>query len=180
MTVVDYQTIVCGDKFGSIYVLRLPENVNDDHMNIVTGGNLWDHALLAGAPNKVETIASFYLNDIPTQVIKTPFKAHGREVILIATIQGGLYTLIPCKSKDEVLFYSHLEMFMRQESMNLVQRDHLSYRSYFYPVKNIFDGELCFKFINALSYSKQRDFAENIDRSVIEIMKKLEEVHDFL
>ena len=180
MTIVDYQTIACGDKFGSVYVLRLPETVNDDHANIVTGGNLWDHALLAGAPHQAETIASFYLSDIPTQIVKTAFKGHGREVLLVSTLQGGLYTLIPAKSKEEVLFYTHLEMFMRQEYMNLVQRDHLSFRSYFHPVKNIVDGDLCFKFINHLPFGKQQEFAENVDRSVLEIVKKLEEVHDFL
>lgn len=180
MTVMDYNTVACGDKFGNVYVLRLSDTVNDEHVNIVTGGNLWDQGLLNGAPNKVETVANFYLGDIPTQILKTSFKSHDREVLLISTIQGGLYTLIPCKSKDEMIFYTHLEMFMRQEYTNICQRDHLSYRSYFLPVKNVVDGELCQKFVTGLSYAKQKEFSENVDRSILDILKKLEEVHDFL
>jgi splicing factor 3B subunit 3 len=144
------------------------------------GGNLWDQGLLNGAPNKVEILANFYLNDIPTQILKTSLKQQGKDVLLISTIQGGLYTLIPCKSKSEWQFFNHLEMFLRQEFMNLCQRDHLSYRSYYYPVKNIIDGELCLKFINALPYAKQKEFAENVDMNMMEIMKKLEEINDFL
>jgi splicing factor 3B subunit 3 len=180
LCVLDYHTVIIGDKFGTISVLRLPDNCNDEHMNLITGGNLWDQGLLNGAPNKAETIASFYLNDIPTQILKTAFKSGGREILLISTIEGGLYTLIPSKSKDEWLFYNHLEMFMRQEYTNLCQRDHLSYRSYHIPAKNIVDGELCLKFINSLNYVKQCEFAENVDRSMMEILKKLEEINDFL
>jgi splicing factor 3B subunit 3 len=163
-----------------IYILRLPENCNDENVNVITGGNLWDQGMMSSAPNKVETIGNFYLSDIPTSIIKTAFKSHGKEVLLISTIQGALYTLIPCKSKDESNFYNHLEMFMRTEYMNLCQRDHLSYRSVYHPVKNIIDGELCQKFMKVLTYTKQKEFSETVDRSILEIMKKLEEIHDFL
>ena len=68
---------------------------------------------------------------------------------------------------------------MRQEYTSLCQRDHLSYRSYFQPVKHTIDCDLCERYIS-LSAAKQRELADDVDRSPIEIVKKLEEMRDFV
>ena len=44
-------------------------------------------------------------------------------------------------------------------------RDHLSYRSAYYPCKNVLDGDLCEQF-NTLEPSKQKGIADELDRSV--------------
>ena len=106
-------------------------------------------------------------------------RVQGKEVLLVSTITGGIYAFVAAKSKEEVSFFQHLEMFMRQEFTSLCQRDHLSYRSYFQPVRHTIDGDLCERFVS-MSYAKQKEFADDVDRSPSEIIKKLEELRDFV
>ena len=147
MCVMDYATIACGDKFGNIFVLRLPDHANDEMQ--VTSGNLWDQGVLNGAPNKLEVINHFYLGELPTGITKTAMKFHGKEVLIISTVLGGLYAFVPAKSKDEAGLFQHLEMFLRQEYTNLCHRDHLSFRSYFTPVKSVIDVTLCERYMQS-------------------------------
>lgn len=100
-------------------------------------------------------------------------------MLLVSTISGGIYAFSPARSKEEVSFFQHLEMFMRQEFTSLCQRDHLSYRSYFQPVRHTIDGDLCERYA-ALPYAKQKELADDVDRSPTEITKKLEEMRDFV
>ena len=46
-------------------------------------------------------------------------------------------TLLPssCTHRDDVDFFTHMEMYMRQEKPTLCGRDHISYRSYYLPAK---------------------------------------------
>lgn len=43
----------------------------------------------------------------------------------------------------------------------------------------VVDGELCERF-TTLSYAKQKEFADDVDRTVPDVIKKLEEIRDFL
>lgn len=51
--VVDADTVAGGDKFGNVFVLRLPEDVADDVFAPSGGQMLWDQGKLNGAENKV-------------------------------------------------------------------------------------------------------------------------------
>ena len=42
---------------------------------------------------------------------------------------------MPLTSKEDVDFFTHLEMYIRTEGLSLIGRDHLSYRCAFAPVK---------------------------------------------
>ena len=179
LTVLDHNTVGCVDKFGNVFTLRLPDDASDE-AEAASGSNaLWDHGLLNGAANKLDLLTHFYLGEAATAVQCTVLKPHGKMVMLVGTITGGLYAFAPAKTKEEVTFFQHLEMYMRQEYNSLCQRDHLSFRSYFQPVKRTIDVDLCEEF-SALPFVKQRDFAEEVDRSPAEIMKKLEELRDFM
>ncbi len=171
---LDYNTIFGGDKFGNVFTLRLPENCNDNVDNPTGNRILWDQGLLNGAPNKVEVSNSYHLGEVPTCVVKCKLFADKSEITLVSTIMGGLYAFVPFRSPEDTAFFQHLEMFMRQEYVNICQRDHLSYRSYFMPVKDTIDGDLCERF-SALPYSKQEELASDIDRTTIDILKKLED-----
>ena len=92
---------------------------------------------------------------------------------------AGLFAFVPFTSKEDVKLYQHLEMFMRQECPNLCQRDHLSFRSYFQPVKDTIDGDLCERYVN-LPYAKQKELADDVDRTPAEMMKKLEESRNIM
>jgi splicing factor 3B subunit 3 len=64
---------------------------------------------------------------------------------------------------------------MRQESPSIVGRDHMAFRSYYAPVKNVIDGDLCEQY-GALPSEVQRRIAEDMDRTPSEILKKLEQI----
>ena len=179
MVPLDYDTIAGADKFGNFFVLRLPDNAKEDLDNPSGSRILWDHGHLNGAPNKLQCLTHYYLGDMITTMVRTSLIPGGTQVIIGATINGGIFAFLPLNSKEDVIFYQHLEMFMRQEHSNLCQRDHLSYRSYFQPVKDTIDGDLCERF-GSISYAKQKELSEDIDRTPAEILKKLEDTRNVL
>ena len=179
LCILDYNTVAAVDKFGSVFVLRLPEGASDEVEVAAGARKLWDQGVLSGAPLKLELLAHYYLGEAGTSITKCALVTGGPEIIVVTTICGGIFAIIPLSSKDDIVFYQHLEMFMRQEFTNVCQRDHLSYRSYFAPVKNVIDGDLCERF-GAMPMSKQKEFASDIDRTTAEIMKKLEDTRNIL
>lgn len=54
--VLDYDTLAGGDKFGNVFVSRLPSEVSDEIDNPTGNRILWDSGLLNGAPNKLEQV----------------------------------------------------------------------------------------------------------------------------
>lgn len=60
-------------------------------------------------------------------------------------------SLLPFTSREDMDFFSHLEMHLRQESPPLSGRDHMSYRSSYFPVKDVIDGDLCEQYTQVCS-----------------------------
>lgn len=176
---LDFNTVAGSDKFGNVYVLRLPENANDSVESSSGSRILWDQGHLNGAPTKVDLLAHYHLGELPTSVTACSLLPGGRKMVLAATVSGGLYAFLPLEAKDDVDFFTHLEMFLRQETTSLCKREHMSYRSYFSPVKNTVDGDLCERF-GSMPYSKQQEFAETQQRTPAEVLKKLEDVRNSL
>ena len=128
MVSLDYDTVGGSDKFGNVFVLQSPENVNDN-VEMATGQRmLWDQSVVSGAPSKLDQLTHFHLGETVTSMTKCSLVPGGREAIIAATVMGGLYAFVPMQSKEDVDFFQHLEMFMRQEWPSLCKRDHLSYR----------------------------------------------------
>jgi len=67
------------------------------------------------------------------------------------------------------------EQHMRSQNTSLVGRDHLAYRGYYAPVMGVVDGDLCESF-GLLPYPKQQGIAADLDRSVGDVLKKLEQM----
>jgi splicing factor 3B subunit 3 len=59
----------------------------------------------------------------------------GSESLVYTTLSGTVGVLVPFTSHEDQDFFQHLEMHMRSENPPLCGRDHLSFRSYYYPVK---------------------------------------------
>ena len=93
------------------------------------------------------------------------------------TILGEIGALVPLTTKEDVDFFSHLEMHLRQENAPLCGNDHLRYRSSYNPVRNVIDGGLCEQF-SQISTELQGRIAEELDRTPGEVMKKLEDVRN--
>jgi splicing factor 3B subunit 3 len=176
VALLDYETVAGGDKFGNISIMRLPADSTDDCDEDPTGNKaLWDRGLLSGAPHKLESTAHFFIGETVTSMQKAILIAGGSESLLYTTLSGGVGLLIPFTSHDDYDFFQHLEMHMRSELPPLCGREHLAYRSYYYPVKNVLDGDLC-EMYNLLDVAKQKTIAEELDRSVSEVSKKLEDM----
>jgi splicing factor 3B subunit 3 len=179
MCAVDYNTVACGDKFGNVFVLRLPESANEELQVSGAAANLWGQGLDSGAANKVEVVAHYFLGELPTAMCFNQMKFEGSKVLMVSTITGGLHALIPTRLKTETHLFMQLEMFMRREYHSLCRRDHLLYRSYYAPVKNVIDISLCERYMQ-LPVLKQREFAEGLELTPTVIVKKLEETRDFV
>jgi splicing factor 3B subunit 3 len=173
---VDYNTVAAGDRFGNIFVNRLDPKISDQIDDDPTGaGILHEKAVLMGAPHKTKMITHFHVGDIPTSIHKVSLVAGGREVLLYTALHGTIGILVPLASKEDVEFISALEQHMRTEQASLVGRDHLSWRGYYTPVKAVVDGDLCETFAQ-LSGARQSAIAGELDRTVGEVLKKLEQL----
>jgi splicing factor 3B subunit 3 len=175
---VDYNTVAGGDRFGNVFVNRLDAKVSDQVDEDPTGaGILHEKGTLMGAPHKTRMLAHFHVGDVVTSITKAALVAGGREVLVYAGLHGTLGALVPFASKDDVDFISTLEQHMRTElaAFGLVGRDHLSWRGYHVPVKAVVDGDLCEAFAG-LPAGKQSAIAGELDRTVGEVLKKLEQL----
>ena len=175
MCALDYDTVGMADKFGNITVMQVDENIDDEVDDSKGPRALWD----VDTRKKANCICQYYLGEMITSLKKTQFIPGGAELMVASTISGGLYAFVPLTSQQDLQLFTQLEAWLRQEYSNIVQRDHLSYRSSYQPVKAVVDGELCERF-HSLAYSRQLAFAEDIGRTVPSIIKKLEDFRDLM
>ncbi|KAF8843027.1 hypothetical protein BDN67DRAFT_964913 [Paxillus ammoniavirescens] len=175
-TMVDYNTVAASDRFGNVFVTRLDSKVSDQVDEDPTGaGILHEKGQLMGAPHKMQMTCHFHVGDLVTSIHKVSLVAGGREVLLYTGLHGTIGILVPFVSKEDVDFISTLEQHMRTEQGSLVGRDHLAWRGYYVPVKAVIDGDLCETYAR-LPGSKQSAIAGELDRSVGEVLKKLEQL----
>ncbi|CAD6195500.1 unnamed protein product [Caenorhabditis auriculariae] len=174
--VLDYHTVAVGDKFGNVALLRLPERVNEDIQEDPTASrSMWDRGVLNGASQKVDLVANFYVGDMVTSLQKTSLVPGASEALVYTTIGGAIGCFVTFLSKDELDFFTNLEMHVRSEFPPLCGRDHLTFRSYYAPCKSVIDGEICEQF-SLMPSEKQKAVAEELGKSVSEISKKLEDI----
>ncbi|KAH7296253.1 hypothetical protein KP509_26G015800 [Ceratopteris richardii] len=175
---IDFDTMAGADKFGNVYFVRLPHDVSEEIEDDPTGGKIkWEQGKLNGAPNKVEEIIQFHVGDVVTCLQKAALIPGGGECVLYGTVMGSIGALLPFVSREDVDFFSHLEMHLRQEHPPLCGREHVAFRSAYFPVKDVIDGDLCEQY-PTLAPDLQRKIAEELDRTPGEILKKLEDIRN--
>lgn len=167
--VVDANTVAGGDKFGNICLLQLPEDINDDLDDDPSGArSLWDRGWLGGVSQKAENVATFHIGEIVTSIQRTSLTLGRAECILYTTISGSIGALIPFEQKEDFEFFQTLELQLRSNDPTLCGRDHLAFRSSYFPIKNVIDGDLCERFMS-LDLEAQTKIAEEMERQVGEI-----------
>jgi len=175
---LDYNTIAGGDKFGNLLVTRLPDSVTEEKEEDPIGlQGKFGKGRLSSAANKMSSVVNYYVGEMISSLQKTALVPAGPEVLFFATVMGGVGIFVPFQSREDVEFFSHLEMHLRQENPPLCGRDHLSFRSYYSPVKECIDGDLCEQF-SALEYKKQVEIAEELMCTPSEVTKRLEEMRN--
>ncbi|KAF6255086.1 CPSF A subunit region-domain-containing protein [Scenedesmus sp. NREL 46B-D3] len=178
MTPLDYDTVAAADKFGNFFVLRLPADVSAQIEEDPTGGKLAAQmGKLGGAPHKLDNSIQFHVGDTITALARATMQPGGSEVLLYGTIMGGIGAFFPFQAKEDKDFFLHLEMHMRQEHPPLAGRDHLAFRSAYFPVREVVDGDLCAQY-PAMSTAKQQAVATELDRTPGEVLKKLEDMRN--
>jgi splicing factor 3B subunit 3 len=180
--VVDFNTVAVGDKFGNVAVMRLPPGVSEEIEKDPTAGKsqvtgAYGDVITSTAPHKLQDIVTTHIGEIVTSIQKASLVTGGAEVLLYSTIMGGLGILVPFASREDVDFFTHLEMHMRQDNPPLCGRDHLQFRSYYLPVKDCVDGDLCEQY-NSLDWERQTAIGEELVRVPAEVSKKLEEMRN--
>jgi splicing factor 3B subunit 3 len=172
-TMVDYESVAGGDKFGNVWIVRCPDKVSAEADEPGSEVHL-THAreYLHGAPNRLSLNAHFFTQDIPTSIAKTNLVVGGQDLLLWSGIQGSIGVFIPFVSREDADFFQNLESHMRTEDPPLAGRDHLMYRSYYVPVKGMIDGDLCERYM-LLPNDKKQMIAGELDRSVREIERKI-------
>ncbi|QKX61250.1 uncharacterized protein TRUGW13939_08398 [Talaromyces rugulosus] len=70
ITMVDYDSIAGGDKFGNIWIVRCPDKTSADADEPGSETYLTAREYLNGAPNRLELMAHFFTQDIPTSICK--------------------------------------------------------------------------------------------------------------
>lgn len=172
-TMVDYETVAGGDKFGNLWLVRCPPKASEEADEEGSGAHLvHERQYLQGAPNKLQLMAHFFPQDIPTSIQKCQLVAGGRDVLLWSGLQGTLGILVPFASREDVDFFQSLEQHLRAEDQPLAGRDHLIYRGYYVPVKGVIDGDLCERFAG-LASEKKMQIAGELERSVREVERKV-------
>ncbi|TGO92361.1 hypothetical protein BPOR_0004g00060 [Botrytis porri] len=175
-TMVDYETVAGGDKFGNLWLLRCPAKASEEADEEGSGAHLLhERQYLAGAPHRLTLMAHNFSQDIPMSIQKTNLVAGGRDCLLWSGLQGTLGILIPFVSREDVDFFQTLEQHLRSEDPPLAGRDHLIYRSYYVPVKGVIDGDLCERY-TLLPTDKKQMIAGELDRSVREIERKISDI----
>ncbi|KFY96600.1 hypothetical protein V500_02391 [Pseudogymnoascus sp. VKM F-4518 (FW-2643)] len=169
---VDYESVVGGDKFGNIWIVRCPDKTSAEADEPGSEAHLVSREYLNGAPSRLNLIAHFFAQDIPTSICKTTLVGGGQDVLLWSGLQGTIGVLIPFTFREDADFFQTLEMHMRNEDPPLGGRDHLIYRSYYVPVKGVIDGDLCERYL-LLPNDKKQMIAGELDRSVREIERKI-------
>lgn len=120
-TMVDYETVAAGDKFGNVFLNRLPAGVSEDVDNDPTGASIMhEKPYLMGAPHRTQLLAHYYIGDIITSIQKVSLVAGGRDVLLYTGLMGTVGVLVPFVSNEDVDFFSTLEMHLRSEAPSLV------------------------------------------------------------
>ncbi|KAK8190224.1 CPSF A subunit region-domain-containing protein [Phyllosticta capitalensis] len=172
-TMVDYETTAGGDRFGNLWLVRCPGKVSEEADEEGSGSHLVnERGYLQGTPNRLELLAHFYTQDIPTSIQKTSLVAGGRDLLLWSGFQGTLAIMVPFVSREDVDFFQSLEQQLRSEDAPIAGRDHLAFRSYYVPVKGVIDGDLCERFLR-LPRDKKEVIAGELDRSVREVERKI-------
>jgi splicing factor 3B subunit 3 len=152
--------------------------ISDEVEEDVTGAKAyWDEGDVNGAPNKLDEITQYHIGETAHSLSRVSLQPGGTECLVYTTMLGAIGAFVPFGSREDVDFFSHLEMHMRQESWPLCGRDQLSFRSSYFPVKDCVDGDLCEMF-TSLPHEKQREIAEELDRTPNEVVKKLEDLRN--
>lgn len=124
---------------------------------------------------RFERVCEFHLGDIVGSLQKTLLAPGCAEIVLYGTILGAIGAFLPLQTPSEISLLMHLELVLRGRNQSLVGRDHLAYRSAFFPVKNVIDGDLIRTYCD-LSPSDQDAVAQSLNKSPQQLLRLIDSI----
>ena len=177
--IIDFHTVAISDKFGNFVVLRLPqsaeEEFNEDFGNYKM---TWEMGYLNGAPVKFTEIVSYYFVNVITSIQCASIGFKNKDQILIGDVEGRIGVLIPFDYKNQLDFFRHLEMFLKNPEFgkkNVVGRNHVIFRSYYGSAKGIIDGDFCEEFFG-LERKLKEEVLEGLEIREGQVLDMFEEI----
>lgn len=67
-----------------------------------------------GAPNKLDQITQYHIGETAHSLSRVSLQPGGVECLVYTTMLGAIGAFVPFGSREDVDFFSHLEMHMRQ------------------------------------------------------------------
>lgn len=182
-TCLDKRTVAAGDKFGNIFVSRVPLEAATQMSNNVL--SQFQDEFLNGPSFRLLKLCDFYVGDVVTSFHKGSFVVGGTESLIYTGIQGTVGMMMPLGTNHEVQFLLNFEKAMRKHyekeiedvnklgsRFNLVGREHLKFRGYYNPVKNVVDGDFLERYYE-LESSLKIKIASELGRVPREVERKL-------
>lgn len=123
-TMLDYDTVALGDKFGNVVINRISPNVSEDADNDPSGASiLHEKPFLMGAAHKSNMLAHFHVSaslgnlilcliflftqvgDVLSSLQKVALVAGGRQTLIYTGYSGMVGMLVPFISSEDADFF---------------------------------------------------------------------------
>ncbi|KAL0219041.1 hypothetical protein P9112_004694 [Eukaryota sp. TZLM1-RC] len=165
---LDYCSTALGDKFGNVFGIRLDRDVDSDVEDdpLAYKGLRDDSEYLSRAPSFGTPFFHFFLGSPISSIIKLQSVPGGltlEDVLLVSCFDGSLHMLKPFLSRSDAISIKTVEERVREEERfaEPFGKNHLMFRSSYFPVKNVIDFDLCSKFLELPHAAKSSFCAEN-------------------
>ena len=122
-----------------------------------------------------QCLCQYYVGELVTCLKRSSLVKGGREAVIYVTVTGKIGALFPLMTKDDIEFFTALQMELRSKASKPLGRDFAKWRSMFAPMKKVVDGDLI-SLWNSLDLETQKEIAEGQGRTVVEIGKKIDQV----
>lgn len=185
---LDKRTVIAGDRFGNIFVNRVPQDVAKQMSNNIL--TQFNDGFLNGPSSRVSKLCDFYVADIPTSFHKGLFVIGGTESVIYTGLQGTVGLMLPLATIQETQLLLKFEQALRKfhdreledvakmrDRINLVGREQLKFRGYYNPVKNVIDGDFLEKYYE-LEPSTKIKIASELGRVPRELERKLHDLRN--
>ncbi|KAI0559796.1 splicing factor 3B subunit 3 SF3B3 [Gracilaria domingensis] len=179
--------------FGNVFVLRIPPELASEAEELMGVVALEKGAGIGGSVRGTHQLSVEACIHVGGTVVGLSLgRLNGRtaiemgpqgeddesqNAIIYATMDGAVGVLVPLAAWNDAEFVRLVEHEMRRRYTTICGRDHLAYRSSFYAVKNVVDGDLC-EMLGALPHEDILKCCNVIGQPVSEVMRRIEELRE--
>lgn len=179
---LDYNMIIIGDKFGTISIMKVPDEISEISDSDVDGTVIKSREMqFNGSCDRLTPLTSYYVGDVITGMKKCKLGLSNEEVVIYSGMNGSIGMISPLKSLREVNFFTDLQKFtlnaLNEIGWNLTERDHTKAKGYYSPVKGCIDGDLIDQFLS-LPLKSQEEISKTMEKSIDVIVTRIGNLND--